>query len=203
MQRNKRRLVPIICPPYQYRFLAMVIIYNSIIVAFVAICVFVPDIIQMVDESLDFKVRAAAAEKILLLHGRIWPALIALICLIGLHSLRVFNRFIGPLYRFRSAFKRVREGDLRFRVQIRKNDFLHHEEQLINEMIEGLSGKIRSIQHASDDTLKSLNELKQMLNEPENNRKQLNEFLLTYEEQLNTMTNAAHSFHLETSKQRQ
>jgi methyl-accepting chemotaxis protein len=191
MQRNRRRLFPIVYRSYQYRFLAMIILYNSIIVAFVAICVFVPDIIQMLDESLIFEVRAAAADKILTSHARVWPALISLICIIGLHSLLFFNRFIGPLYKFRSAFERMRDGDLGFRVKIRKNDFLHQEEQSMNEMIEALTGKIRSMQLASNDSLKSFNELKEMLNEPGNKWKDSKELLLTHGQHLDTMAEAA------------
>lgn len=201
MQRNRRRLFPIVYRSHQYRFLAMIIIYNSIIVAFVAICIFVPDILQMLDESLIFEVRAAAAEKILASHSRIWPALIALICIIGLHSFRFFNRFIGPLYKFRLAFERIRDGDLGFRIKIRKNDFLHKEEQAINEMIEALAGKIGSMQLASNDSLKSLNELKEMLTEPSNNCKNSKEALLTHGQHLDTMADAARYFRLETSKE--
>jgi methyl-accepting chemotaxis protein len=201
MQRNRRRLFPTVNRSYQYRFLAMIIIYNSIIVAFVGIFVFVPDILQMLDESLIFEVRAAAADRILVSHSRMWPALIALICIIGLHSLRFFNRFIGPLYRFRLAFEMMRDGDLGFRVKIRKTDLLHQEEQSINEMIEALAGKIRNMQLASNDSLKSLNELKEMLNEPSNNPKDSKELLLTHGQHLDTMADAARYFRLETSKE--
>jgi methyl-accepting chemotaxis protein len=201
MQRNRRRLFPIVYRSHQYRFLAMILIYNSIIVAFIAICIFVPDILQMLDESLSFEVRAAAAEKLLVSHSRVWPALIALICIIGLHSFRFFHRFIGPLYKFRLAFERMRDGDLGFRVKIRKNDFLHQEEQAINEMIEVLAGKIGSMQQASHDSLKSINELKEMLTEANNNWENLKELLLTHGQHLDTLVDAARYFRLETSKE--
>ena len=179
----------------------MIIIYNSCIVAFVAIFIFVPDILQMLDESLIFEVRAAAAEKILASHSRVWPALIALICIIGLHSFLFFHRFIGPLYRFRLAFERMRDGDLGFRVKIRKNDFLHQEEQTINEMIEALAGNIRNMQLASNESLKSLNELKEMLTEASNNWKNSKELLLIHGQHLDALADAARYFRLETSKE--
>jgi len=199
-KRKKRRLFPIIDRSNQYRFLAMTIIYSWVIVTFLAICIFVPHILQMMDESLSLEVRAAAAENLLVSHSRVWPALIALICIIGLHSFRFFHRFIGPLYRFRLAFERMRDGDLDFRVKIRKNDFLHKEEQAINEMIEALAGKIRSIQVASNNSVKSLNELKETLTEERNNWEKPKELIFTHCQHLDKIADAAGYFRLETIK---
>ena len=178
----------------------MTIIYSWVIVVFLAICIFVPHILQMMDKSLSFEIRAAAAQNLLISHTRVWPALLALIVIIGLHSFRFFHRFIGPLYRFRLAFERMRDGDLGFQVRIRKNDFLHKEEQAINEMIEALAGKIKSIQVASNDSMKSLNELKETLTEARNNRKKSKELLLIHGQHLDKLADAARYFRLETIK---
>jgi len=202
MQRNRRRLFPIVYRSHQYRFMAMILIYNSVIVAFLVITIFVPDIIQMLDESLSFEVRAAAAEKILVSHSRVWPALMALICIIGLHSFRFFHRFIGPLYRFRLTFERMRDGDLSFRTKIRKNDFLHKEEQVINEMIEVLAGKIKSMQLACNDSLKSLNELTEIVTGVSNNGAKSKELLLTHRQHLDTLADAAQYFRVQMSEKK-
>lgn len=200
MQQKKRKLFPVIDRSNQYRFLAVTIIYNAVIVAFLAACIFVPHILQMIDESLSFEIRAAAAENLLISHSRVWPALIALICIIGLHSFRFFHRFIGPLYRFRLSFGSIRDGNLDFRVKIRKNDFLHQEEQLINEMIEALAEKISSIQATSKDSLKSFNELKELLTESSNNWPRSKELLLSHGQHLDKLADAARCFQLETIK---
>jgi methyl-accepting chemotaxis protein len=201
MKRNKRRLFPIVSPSYQYRFLALVIIYCSIIVAFLAICIFVPDILQMLDENLSFEVRADAAKKILVSHSWVWPPLIALVCIIGVHSFLFFHRFIGPLYRFRWAFEKMRGGDLAFRIKLRKNDFLHQEEQAINEMIEALAGKIRSMQRTSNQALKSFNELKKMMTEENNNWKNSEELLLAHGRHLDILADTVLYFRLKTIKE--
>ena len=83
--------------------------------------------------------RAAAADRLLTLHSRVWPAIVAMVCVLGIHSVRIFHRLIGPLYRFRWAFSKIGNGDLNFRVKIRKSDYLHREEEALNQMIEGLS----------------------------------------------------------------
>jgi len=200
MQRKKRRLFPIIDRSNQFRFLAIIIIYSWVIVVFLALCIFMPHILQMQDESLNFDIRATAAKNLLASHSMVWPALIALICIIGLHSFRFFHRFIGPLYRFRLAFERMRDGDLGFRVRIRKNDLLHKEERAINDMIEALAGKIRSIQVASSDSVKSINELKETLTGDRNNWAKSKELILTHCQHLDKLADAAGYFRLETIK---
>lgn len=160
-QQIKRRRYPLVYRSHQYRFLALNLIYNLIIVAFLVIALFVPDIIQLQDENLSIEVRAVAADKILNMHSRVWPAIIALICVIGMHSFRIFHGFIGPLYRFNMAFEQVRNGDLSLRVKLRKEDYLHQEEEAFNEMIEILSEKIRSIQLAGKGVLESLRPLEE------------------------------------------
>ncbi len=127
--RRRRRQYPIVDRSLQYRFLAMILIYSMTIMIFLAVSLFVPDIIKLRDEGLSFEVRAVAADRILTLHARVWPAVIALICIIGVHSFRVFHRFVGPLYRFRWAFEKVRNGDLGFQVKLGKKDYLRQEER--------------------------------------------------------------------------
>ncbi len=127
--RRRRRQYPIVDRSLQYRFLAMILIYSMTIMIFLAVSLFVPDIIKLRDEGLSFEVRAVAADRILTLHARVWLAVIALICIIGVHSFRVFHRFVGPLYRFRWAFEKVRNGDLGFQVKLGKKDYLRQEER--------------------------------------------------------------------------
>ena len=85
--------------------------------------------------------------------------MIAIICVAGFHSFRSFHRLIGPLYRFRSIFEQVGKGQLSFRVKIREKDYLHQEEAALNEMLGMIAGKVKSIQQAGAEALKSLSEL--------------------------------------------
>ncbi|MBN2124293.1 MAG: methyl-accepting chemotaxis protein [Deltaproteobacteria bacterium] len=154
--KKMRRNYPLIDRSRQYRFLFTILIYNLLIVCFVAIPLFVPDILQLQDETLSLETRAVAADKILTTHARLWPALIALVCVIGLHSFRMFHRFVGPLYRLRMAFDQIRRGDLDFRVRLRKGDYLMEEEKAINDMIDVLSGRLRIIQEGSRKAMDSI-----------------------------------------------
>ena len=165
MARTRRRLYAIVDPSLQYRFLALVLIYGMAIVVFLGICLFVPDILAMNNTDLSLEVRAAAAQRMLGLHSRVWPAIIALVCLVGIHSVRIFHRLIGPLYRFRWAFLKISKGDLGFQVNLRKKDYLHREEAALNQMMEVFAEKWGVMRIAALDALKSLDALEQALTE--------------------------------------
>ena len=162
-QEKKRRLIPIVDRAVQYRFFAMILAYCIIIVVVLAIFLLLPDVIRLFNEDLSLEVRAAAADKVLSLHLRVWPAIITLVLVFGLHSIRALHRVVGPLYRFRWAFDQVKDGNLGFRVKLRKKDYLHREEDSFNEMVESLGEKWGSMQLAGLDALQSLSDLEQQV----------------------------------------
>jgi len=134
-EKRKRRKFPIVDRSLQYRFLVIILAYGMITIIILAVTLFVPDIINMNNQNLSIELRGAAAERILTLHMRVWPGIIAVVCIFGLHSFRTFHRVIGPLYRFRWAFEKVGKGDLNFRVKLRTRDYLNREEEMFNEML--------------------------------------------------------------------
>ena len=186
LAKNQRRRFPVVNRSLQYRFLAVIIVYSFVIVLFLGAFLFVPDIMRLQDQSLSFHARAAAADKMLTLHARVWPAIFLVICLVALHSFRFFHRLIGPLYRFRQVYEQVRNGDLNLRVKIRKKDYLHEDEAALNDMLESLSGKWRSVQQTTENALRSLDAMEQTGTNA-NNRKESREDLLRL-----------HRHHLET-----
>ena len=191
---RRRRRTRIVNKSLQYRFLATVVIYGFIIVAFLSVYLFVPDFLKLHDESLSLEVRAAVADNILTFHSRIWPAAILLICVVGLHSILFFHRLVGPLYRFRWAFQKVREGELSLHVKIRTKDYLHQEEGVLNEMIEMLAGKVEGIQLAGLDALKSLGELEQKASGWEDTDK---EILRLHRQHLDTLMDTTRYFQVQ------
>jgi methyl-accepting chemotaxis protein len=159
--KTRRKQYSIVDRSLQYRVLAIILMYSLVIVLFLAVCLFIPDILAMNDQGLSLEMRAAAADKLLTLHSRVWPAIIAVVCVLGIHSVRIFHRLIGPLYRFRWAFSKIGNGDLNFRVKIRKSDYLHREEEALNQMIEGLSERCESLQQAGLRALASFSAIEQ------------------------------------------
>jgi len=161
MVKPKRRHFILIDRSLQYKFLAIILIYSMIIVAFLAAFLFVPDILDVLNEDLGLELRDLAANRILYLHSRVWPTMIALICVLGLHSTRVFHRLVGSLYRLRWAITEVTKGNLGFRVELRKKDFLHREKETFNGMLGVLNEKLTGIRESALDALASMENLEE------------------------------------------
>lgn len=153
MSREQRRRFPIVYRSHQYRFLTLTILYAASIVAVLYLALFLPDMVSLRDGDLNPEVRRLAADKILTLHVRLWPAIIALIAIIALHSFAVFHRFIGPIYRFKKTFERIGEGDLTARMNLRAKDFLVEEEQIFNAMMDMLSAKLSHVRETGTAAL--------------------------------------------------
>jgi len=199
-EREKRQRFPIVDRSLQYRFLVMILTYSAMIMIFLALFLFLPDILKLHDEGLSLEARAIAADRILTLHARVWPAVIALICIIGIHSFRALLRILGPLYRFRWAFEEVQKGNLGLRVKLREKDYLRREEKAINEMVETLSGKLRGIQLAGQDALRSLDELEQVVTKKGDLTGTDREVLRVHRRHLDTLMDTARYFQLETDE---
>ena len=159
LKKDRRRHFYLINKPLQYGFLALVLVYCYLFVVFLALALFVPDIVQMGDHGLSLEVRAAAADRFLAKRLWVWPAVITLVVIIAFHSFRSFWRVVGPLYRFQVVFKQVRSGDLSYPLTIRTKDYLHPEAETLNDMLRVLAEKLGGIQQTGADALKSLTEL--------------------------------------------
>ena len=197
---RKQRRTHIVSKSLQYRFLATILIYCAIVVLFLSVYLFVPEFIKLGDESLSMEIRAAAADRILTLHARIWPAAIALLSFLGIHSILFFHRIAGPLYRFHWAFEQIRQGKLGFRVKIRKKDYLHYEEKSFNNMIEAIAGRLRDIKTTSLDSLNSFYELEKKASGWTETDK---EHLRVHREYLSNLADAVDYFQLEEDQPKQ
>ncbi len=166
-KRNRRRWLPVVDAPIQFRFLCLVIVYGAVIMFVMGICLFLPDFISLGDDAVELDTRRRMAETILALHDRFWIPALLVLCLVGIHFFRTFHRVIGPLYRFRWAFERIAEGDLGLMVRIRDDDLLHREEKCLNEMISALSMKVKAISEGAHRVTASLDELEKFLSQRE------------------------------------
>ncbi len=198
--RNQRKGYRVVNRSLQYRFLAIIIVYSFVIVLFLAVFMFVPDIVRLQDESLSFHARAAAADKMLILHARVWPAILLVICLVALHSFRFFHRLIGPLHRFRQTYAQVRNGDLNLRVKIRKKDYLHEDEAALNDMLETVCEKWRNMQQATENALRSLDTLEQTGSSANNWQGSREEVLRIHRHHLERLAEASRYFTVREEK---
>ena len=150
-----RRLFPMVDPSLQYRFLALILVYSVLIVGVMMIPLFIPSMIQLENTDLSLEMRAAAADRILFLHTRLWPPLIALIAFIAIHSFILLHRIVGPLFRFRQTYEQIGKGDLRTKIRIRRKDYLHKDCAALNDMVTELSEKLKAIRKLNYDALDS------------------------------------------------
>ena len=199
--KTRRKQYSIVDRSLQYRVLAIILIYSLVIVLFLAVCLFIPDILAMANQELSLEMRAAAADRLLTLHSRVWPAIVAMVCVLGIHSVRIFHRLIGPLYRFRWAFDKISEGDLNFRVQIRKSDYLHREEAALNKMIEALAEKCESVQQAGLKTANSLSALEQATAATDGGQDAIKQLLQEHHQNLKDLVDRLEYFRLEAEKE--
>jgi methyl-accepting chemotaxis protein len=162
-EKFKRKRFPLRGRPRHLRLLALVLSYNLLIIIFMAFSLFAPDVLELWDQSASFRDQAEAADRMLTLHARIWPVMLVLLVLIGLHSLRAFHRFLGPLHRFQAAFIRIASGDLSIRIKLRRGDLLGNEQESFNGMMNVLEEKMDTSQQACNEALDSLNALEQKL----------------------------------------
>jgi methyl-accepting chemotaxis protein len=161
---NQRQRFRLVHKYYQTRVLVFLICYLLIVAFFMATFIFLPNFLQLTDPRQSFEVQAAAAEKILSGHKGMWPSLLTLILLISIHFYIVFHRFIGPMYRFSDAFRRIGAGDLRYPVELRKRDFLTEERDEINHLMAALAERIAEIRHSQAETELAIEKLAQALN---------------------------------------
>ncbi|UCD82853.1 MAG: hypothetical protein JSW26_15890 [Desulfobacterales bacterium] len=164
-KHERRRRVRVVYRSLQYYFLAQFFIYSAVIVFFLAVFLFVPDMLKMQDETLSLSERTSAADRVITLHIKVWPAAMVLIAMLGLHSFLTFHRLSGPLYRFRSIFNQIREGQMGYPIKIRRRDFLHTEEEALNDMLDVLTHKLQNIQQSGHEALNCLRDLEHRLDD--------------------------------------
>ena len=195
-KKEKRRLYPVINRPIQYKFLGMVLAYGMITIILVAAFLFVPDVLIMNDEEASFEMRQGASQRILLLYPRFCITILGLIFVTGLHSWRAFHRVIGPLFRFKWAFEKISEGKLNFPVRLRKKDYLDPEAQKLNQMIDVLAEKWENVQAASLDSIKSLEELEQLIVKKNEDETEIRQYLQTHRKHLESLIGQVGYFQL-------
>ena len=200
MKKSRRRDFSV-TSSLQYRFLAMSLIYSFVIVCFFTITVFGPDIIQMSDQSISLENRSAAANRVLTKHSWAWLAIFLLIIMLGLHSFREFKKVAGPLYRFRWAYKQLEKGKVVYPIKIRKKDYLREDEKALNKMLASFVRRMQTINQATEEVLKSIDELEKALKvEGEKGEAQIG-LLQTHSEHLEKLSSAVRYYHLKDVEQ--
>jgi methyl-accepting chemotaxis protein len=157
----KRRRILI--ESFQYRLLAIHLVYFATILLIFAGTLFLPIILELRSGTLSVIEQGEVAGLFLSLHARVWPAMLVVFALLTLHSVLVSHRIAGPLYRFRTVFKAVTQGDLSVRANLRKTDYLEKESDSLNEMIMSLRTRLTEIKKHSEEVEAGIVGLREMV----------------------------------------
>ncbi|MBP2681551.1 MAG: exported protein of unknown function, MCP-like [Candidatus Krumholzibacteriota bacterium] len=130
----------------QYRLLLTSLFYVLAVVLVFAGVLFLPLMLRLDQPGNGSPAANEAARQFLTLHNRVWPPVLALLAMLVIHNIIFSHRIAGPLYRIRSELKKIGDGNLFVHVRLRKNDYLDKEASSVNEMVDALRTKIRSIE---------------------------------------------------------
>jgi len=157
--------------PLQIRMLTIVLAYSLTILVMLAIPLFSPLMQGLDDRTIPWQEKALIANNLLDLHDRYWPwALGAVLVLLihCAHSMLAMHHVAGPLYRLKTLFPQIGQGNLSIRTTLRKGDFLTPEADLVNQMTAQLQAKITSIKTAQAAVALDIGQLHQAVTAMDN-----------------------------------
>jgi methyl-accepting chemotaxis protein len=148
------------------RPLQLTLLWNSLLhvilfVTVTAVALFVPSMIELRSIEDYSQNKLEAANHLLYLHDYFWPAVLFVLIVIFLTSIRTSHKIAGPLFRFNRTFEAIGKGELPSAIRIRKGDFLVEEAKGINRMLEGLRENVRAVQEAQAALQKAISECEQ------------------------------------------
>ncbi|MBI2115618.1 MAG: hypothetical protein HYT85_11110 [candidate division NC10 bacterium] len=82
--------------------------------------------------------RARIAREILAIHRRIWPGMLTVSLLAGLHLFVVSHRIAGPVYKVRRTIEEMLRGKLPERFTLRRTDAFRHLEEVVRALADHL-----------------------------------------------------------------
>jgi methyl-accepting chemotaxis protein len=199
-RKERRRTFPVVSS-LQYRFLAMTMIYGFVVVCFLLFTAFAPDVAEMLDKSLKLEIRGYAAHRLLNNQFWVWGAVLLLVIALGVHSFRAFHKVMGPLHRFRSTFEQVGDGNLLLRINVRERDYLETEAEALNNMLDKLRRKLRSVREATDVAFKSMDEIEQSMSKGNEMTETQRDLLRTHREHIEKIATLVQFFRLEEGQE--
>jgi len=156
MTRMFRRRKFVLHRKLQLMLLIMSFLYVILFCIIVGMCLFIPLMMELDKSYRGSDEDFVAAERILYLHEKFWPAILLAFFAMGCHSIFTSHKIAGPLYRFNLIFNAIKEGTVPAPMQLRRSDYLYSEMGNINQMLQRLGGKLTELQEAQANLNRSI-----------------------------------------------
>lgn len=104
------------------------------------ILVFAPSVFRLLTGATLTELEPASQE-FLILHDRIWPAVLFVLVGMFLYTLWFSHRIAGPIYRINSVLQTMMKGEYPKRVALRKGDHFHSTVDLLEALSRQLAEK--------------------------------------------------------------
>ena len=134
---------------FQAKYILLTILLLLTYTLFFVAIIFAPYMLTLYfDYPMTQKEEAARA--ILLLHGKIWPWVAAVIVLFGIISIFITHKVAGPVYRLKKCLTEITRGNLDIKIKLRKGDDLKDLAEHINILVEELRSSITTLKNDYD-----------------------------------------------------
>ena len=97
------------------------------------VLVFAPSILVLAT-GRDLATLEPAAREFLVLHARIWPAILVVLAGAFVYTIVLSHRIAGPVYRINSTLKKMIAGEYPAAVTLRRGDFLGETAELLQDL---------------------------------------------------------------------
>ncbi len=162
---SRRRKIYLIDKPNQIKFASLVIGYLILYVLLMVIIIFLPASLTLLSKDALTVEKYEASKEFFSLDARIWPALIIIALVIGIHSIFITHKVFGPLYRLRKSLQQMQEGDLSFEAKIRNKDYLIEYIDELNTVLKVFRERIDDIKGQNGKIIDKTASLKKIMNE--------------------------------------
>lgn len=115
------------------------------------VIVFAPPMYRLATGSTLPEMESAAGE-FLVLHHRVWPAVLFIFGGVFIYTLAVSRRIAGPIYRINSVLKQLIEGGRPEKVTLRRGDFFHDTADLLNHLSRKAAGEQDPSERGKDES---------------------------------------------------
>jgi hypothetical protein len=133
--RRKSRLVD---RQYQFGLAWRMLLVFFLFFAIGIFVVFAPSMFRLLTGA-DLAELEPAAEEFLILHRRIWPAVLFVLAGLFVYTLRFSHRIAGPIYRINQVLHNMLRGEYPGSITLRKEDHFHQTAELLERLSQQLA----------------------------------------------------------------